>query len=138
MFSRGQYNVKTLRMYHITPTVHCVVEFFSCVVPCGGTAVKLRRHRWPHLEHYTPHLPLQACYMKCPFRQLVLSSSTLRIEHTKQKHAHLRSSVPPWCAFLWFLFFFFLRGSWSFFMWMEYFYFENVKVAVQRHLMSAR
>lgn len=62
--SQGQYNVKPFRMYHITPTVHHhrVMRSFSAgLAPFGGggTDVKLL----PHLEHYTPHLPLQACYV---------------------------------------------------------------------------
>lgn len=131
--NKGQYNVKTLRMYHITPTVHCVVEFFSCVSPCCGTAVKLHRYRWPHSEHYTPHLPLQACYMKCPFRQLALSSSTLCIEHTHTAKRCTSSQFSPSLVCFYCIFIVFFQVGVNLFSLLECFYFENVKVVVQRH-----
>lgn len=93
-------------------------SFSSCAAPRGGTAVKLGRHRWPSSEHYTPHLPLQACYMKCPFRQLALSSSTLCSQHTHLKNMHVfavqsQSGVFLFYSFKWELVFF---HCWSVFI----------------------
>lgn len=96
----------------------CHTQALSGVAPRSGTNVKLLRHRRPHLEHYTPHLPLLACYMKCPFRQLALSSTCLECAHSKNMHFFAVQSQ-SFVLSVFFLFFFGLFAC-LFYFWFKW------------------
>lgn len=105
----------------------CILIHLLCIVMwgfpvawlrVGGTAAKLLLHRGPHSEHYTPYLPLPAL-----LHEVSIQTACAVVVHV-QTHAHLCSSVPIWCAYLWF--FFLLLFKWELIFFFSYFPCQSV------------